>query len=79
MYHTPKYLWRTCDDLQFYVFFSPHILKITYKQLKTQTNAHTFTYIYIQTFTTTHPYINKQISYNLQIYNDLTDPDTNFI
>jgi hypothetical protein len=49
----------------------------TYIYKHIQPNIHT--YIYIYTWIQLKLHINKQISYNLQIYNDLVGPYANFI
>jgi hypothetical protein len=70
---------------QFFLYI--HVNSKKHKQM--HTHPHTYIYKHIQPHIHTHIYIytyiqfklhiNKQISYNLHIYNDLIDPDVNFI
>ncbi len=92
MYHTPKYLCQpTCDDLQLYVLFSTHFFNTInnkkhkqmyicpHRYIYKHMQPHIHTYIYIYTWIQPRPHINKQISYNLHIDNDLINPNANLI
>ncbi len=62
MYHTPKYLWPTCDDIT-------HILKICINNKNT--NKHTHIHIHIYTNIYNHTSIHTYTSihkYNLKVY-----------